>query len=51
MTTYYLILSAATFIIWGVDKFRARLNQWRVPERILFTLVILGGAFGALAGL
>jgi uncharacterized membrane protein YsdA (DUF1294 family) len=40
-----------TFSIWGFDKFRAKLNQWRVPEKSLITLIILGGGIGALVGI
>ena len=30
---------------------RAKLNQWRVPEKSLITLIILGGGIGALVGI
>lgn len=51
MTTYYLVLTASVFLIWGFDKYRAKMGQWRIPERVLLSLVIIGGAFGALAGM
>jgi len=51
MLTYYLVLTGITFLVWGYDKYRAAMNQWRVPERVLFTLIFIGGAFGALAGM
>lgn len=51
MTTYYLVLTTSAFLIWGFDKYRAKMGQWRIPERVLLTLVIIGGAFGALAGM
>lgn len=51
MATYFLILSSITLIIWGYDKYRAIAGQWRVPEKVLLTLTIIGGAYGALAGM
>jgi len=51
MLTFYAVLSGVTFMVWGFDKYRASLHQWRVPERLLLTLTFVGGAFGALAGM
>jgi len=49
--TVYILLTAATFILWGIDKYRAKMGMWRIPEKILITLTVIGGAFGALAGM
>jgi len=51
MPYLYAVVSIITFIIWGVDKQRARDHAWRVPEATLVTLIMLGGAAGALAGM
>lgn len=51
MAAYYAIISIITLLVWGYDKLRAIAGQWRVPEKGLITLIILGGAFGALAGM
>lgn len=51
MISYYLIVNIITFIIWGYDKFRATFQQWRVPEKTLTFLIILGGGIGALLGI
>ncbi|MHB8818750.1 MAG: DUF1294 domain-containing protein [Bellilinea sp.] len=51
MTIYYIALSFITLLLWGIDKYRAKMGQWRIPERALLTLVVIGGAFGALAGM
>lgn len=51
MTHFYAVLTLVTFLVWGFDKHRAKMNLWRVPERTLFTLAFGGGAFGALAGM
>lgn len=38
-------------MVWGFDKYRAVTGRWRVPEKALITMTLLGGAFGALAGM
>jgi len=35
----------------GIDKCCAILKKWRIPERTLLLLGILGGGFGGLLGL
>ncbi len=47
----YLALGAVTFALWGIDKFRAQTQRWRISERTLLGLALAGGAFGALAGM
>ena len=51
MLAYYLIISGITFLVWGMDKYRAKAQLWRISERWLITLTLLGGAFGALTGM
>jgi uncharacterized membrane protein YsdA (DUF1294 family) len=51
MDMYYLLINLITLIIWGFDKFRAKFQQWRVPEKTLYGLIMLGGGIGALAGI
>lgn len=48
---YLLILNLAAFCVYGVDKRRAGHGAWRVPEKTLFLLALLGGSIGALAGM
>lgn len=44
---YLLIINALTFVIYGVDKFRAVKNRWRIPEATLIMLAVIGGSVGA----
>ena len=40
-----------TFVLYGVDKRRARRKAWRIPERVLLTATWLMGGVGAYAGM
>lgn len=48
---YLIIINAAAFIIFGIDKRRAVKNRWRIAESTLFLLALIGGSIGALAGM
>jgi len=45
---YLLVISLIAFCVYGADKRRARQGAWRIPERTLFLLALLGGSPGAL---
>jgi uncharacterized membrane protein YsdA (DUF1294 family) len=51
MLRVYLVLSILTFAVWGIDKFLAKAEWKRVPERWLHTLSAIGGFPGALLGM
>ena len=43
----WLIVNLMTFILYGVDKHRAKREQWRIPEKTLLTGTWLLGGVGA----
>ena len=48
MLIYYLLaVNVLTFIVYGVDKWKAQRGRWRVPETTLLGLTALGGSVGA----
>lgn len=52
LTLYYLLaINAVAFIAFGVDKFKAKTDQWRIPEKTLMLLALAGGSIGAWAGM
>ena len=44
-------VNVATFALYGWDKFQSTKNGARVPEKILWLTVLLGGTAGALIGM
>ena len=48
---YLAAVNLVTFTVYGVDKAKARRGAWRVPEKTLFLLPLLGGSVGALLGM
>ena len=48
MLKYYLLaINVLTFVVFGLDKWKARRGRWRVPEATLLGLAALGGSVGA----
>jgi len=43
----WLLINAAVFILYGVDKHRARKRQWRIPEKTLLLGTWMLGGVGA----
>ena len=48
---YLLAINALAFLAFGVDKSRARRDQWRIPERTLLGFSAAGGFAGAFLGM
>ncbi len=48
---YLVLINIVTFIVFGVDKAKAKNHSWRVPEKTLFLLAIIGGSVGAIVGM
>lgn len=49
---YYCgMINTITFLLFGIDKYRARKNKWRIRESTLLGLSFLGGSIGAYLGM
>ena len=48
---YLAIINIVAFVVYGIDKYKAKHQKWRIPEATLLSLAILGGAIGALLGM
>jgi uncharacterized membrane protein YsdA (DUF1294 family) len=48
---YLIVINIVGFAVMGIDKHRARMNQWRVKEKTLFLIAIIGGSAGSILGM
>ena len=48
---YLLAVNIATFLLYGVDKYKAKKSKWRISEATLLTMAAIGGSIGAWAGM
>ena len=48
---YLVALNVVTFIVYGIDKFKAKRNRWRITEASLLFLAVMGGSIGAWLGM
>lgn len=48
---YLVAINLITFVTMYVDKKKAKWGKWRIKESTLFTLVLLGGGIGGIAGM
>lgn len=51
LLAWLAVINLVTFAIYGIDKAKAKRGAWRVPEKTLFLLPLLGGSLGALLGM
>lgn len=48
---YLLAINIATFLLYGIDKYKAKKGKWRISEATLLTMAAIGGSIGAWAGM
>jgi uncharacterized membrane protein YsdA (DUF1294 family) len=49
---YYIIgVNVLTFLVYGIDKWKAKKGKWRISEATLLLLAIIGGSIGAWLGM
>ena len=52
LITYYILgINFITFIIYGIDKLKAKKGKWRTSEACLLGLAVIGGSIGAYLGI
>ena len=48
---YVIVINIIAFLAMYIDKRKAKNASWRIKESTLFTLVLLGGGIGGIAGM
>lgn len=48
---YLVAINLIAFFAMWIDKIKAKRGSWRISEKGLFTLVLLGGGIGGIAGM
>ena len=48
---YLIVINILTFAVYGIDKWKARQDSWRISEATLLMLAVIGGTIGALLGM
>lgn len=46
-----LIVNVLTFLLYGIDKWKAKRSRWRIPESVLLGMAAVGGSVGAWLGM
>ena len=48
---YLAVITVLTFLVYGIDKWKAQHKLWRIPESVLLGLAAIGGSVGAWLGM
>ena len=48
---YLIVINILTFAVYGIDKWKAKQDGWRISEATLLMLAVIGGTIGALLGM
>lgn len=48
---YLVVMNIIGFASMGIDKSKAKRGAWRIPEKTLFLIAILGGSIGSILGM
>ena len=51
LLAYLIVVNVLTFFMFGIDKWKAKRHQWRIPEATLLGLAVVGGSIGAWLGM
>ena len=46
-----IVINIVTFVVYGIDKWKAMKGRWRISEFTLLLLAVIGGSIGALLGM
>ena len=44
---YLLAINIVSLFLYGIDKYKAKKNKWRISEATLLMMAVIGGSIGA----
>lgn len=48
---YLAVINSIGFLAMGLDKAKAKAGAWRIPEKTLLTIAVIGGGLGVWLGM
>ena len=48
---YFLAVNITSFLLYGIDKYKAKKGRWRISEATLLLMAVIGGSIGAWVGM
>lgn len=48
---YFCVINLVAVFLYGLDKYKAKKDRWRIPEKVLIGIAMIGGSIGALVGM
>ena len=48
---YIVVINLVSFMMFGIDKYKARRGQWRISEATLLAVAAIAGSIGAWMGM
>ncbi len=51
IVVYLVAVNVVAFLLFGIDKWKARHARWRISETTLFGMALMGGGLGAWLGM
>lgn len=48
---YLVVVNVLALALMGIDKYRAKHEKWRIPEKRLFGIALWGGSIGCWLGM
>ena len=51
MLIYLAVVNVLAFVLFGIDKYKARHDRWRIREATLIGIAVIGGSVGAWLGM
>lgn len=48
---YLVVINIIGFFAMGIDKAKAKAKAWRIPEKTLLTIAVIGGGLGVWLGM